>query len=98
MDNRTIALKLTEYAHMLESHRANLYRIRAYRTAAQAILGLDQPLEELVREKGRRGLTRLPGVGAHLAYTLEELVRTGEFRTLTDERGRPILRDRARAS
>lgn len=95
MDNRAIAQKLTEYAHTLESHRANLYRIRAYRTAAQSILRLDRPLEEVVRTEGRRGLTRLPGVGSHLAYTLEELVRTGEFRTRTDERGRPIPRERA---
>ena len=37
--------------------------------------------------QGRAGLEALPGIGASLAYTIEGLVRTGEFRTLRPEGG-----------
>ncbi len=86
MDNVTIARKLLEQARTLHDQQANLYRARAYRRAAQTILGLDRPLAELVEEGGRTALRVLPGVGSHLSYTLEELVRTGEFRTWEDRK------------
>ncbi len=41
----------------------------------------------MVNEKGRAGLEELPGIGASLAYTIEGLVRTGEFRTLRPDAG-----------
>lgn len=85
MDNVMIARRLLEYARSLHDSGVHLYRARAYRRAALTILGLDTPLTELVAEGGRRALRVLPGIGSHLAYTLEELLRTGEFRTW-DER------------
>lgn len=88
MDNREIAQKLEEYAQYLEAREANLYRVRAYRRAAETVLGLTRPLVDLVAEKGRAGLEELPGIGVHLSFTLEELVRTGQFRTLNPDGGR----------
>ena len=82
MDNHLIARKLMDYAHELETHRESLYRVRAYRRAAATILGLEQSLGEILAAAGRAGLEALPGIGAHLAYTLEGLLLTGEFRTL----------------
>jgi hypothetical protein len=87
MDNLTIAQKLNEYADYLEVEEASVYRVRAYRQAAQTVRSQEGPLAEVVREKGRRGLEELPGVGSHLAYTIEGLVRTGEFRTLRPDGG-----------
>jgi DNA polymerase/3'-5' exonuclease PolX len=81
MDNRTIADRLIRHAHQLEARHANLYRIRAYRRAAETLLTLDKPVAQLVAEIGRPGLDALPGIGAHLSDTIEELVRTGEWRT-----------------
>src|SRR5262249_468723 len=46
-----------------------------------------QPVEEIVAGQGRAGLEALPGIGASLAYTIEGLVRTGEFRTLRPDGG-----------
>lgn len=89
MDNRAIASRLTMHAHDLEKERESLYRIRAYRRAAQTVLGLDEPIEEIVARDGHKGLQALEGIGRHLAFTIEQLVRTGEFRTLT--RKRPSL-------
>jgi hypothetical protein len=87
MDNRQIAERLNEYAHYLEAREANLYRVQAYRRAAETILMLDRPLRHIVEDRGRDGLEELPGIGAHLSYTIEALVRTGEFRTLDEEGG-----------
>src|SRR3712207_1596142 len=81
MDNRTVAENLIQHAHALEADRGNLYRVRAYRRAAQTVLALDRPLTQIVQAQGRKGLQELPGIGAHLSYTIDELVRTGEFRT-----------------
>jgi DNA polymerase (family 10) len=85
MDNRTIAQKLTSHAHLLESEHSNLYRVKAYRRAAETILGLDEPVEAIVTRTGRKGLRSLPGIGAHLSLAIESLVRTGEFHTLHKE-------------
>jgi DNA polymerase (family 10) len=85
MDNRTIAERLTEGAHLLEAERGNLYRVMAYRRAAETILGLDEPVEDIVRRDGRRGLKTLPGIGSHLSHAIENLVLTGDFRTSREE-------------
>ena len=62
MDNWTIAQRLIERAHELQDQPANLYRVRAYRRAAETVLGLDRPLEGIVEESGRKGLRQLPGI------------------------------------
>lgn len=85
MDNRMIAERLMAYARFLNDSDPNLYRRRAYRRAAEVLLRLDQSVETIVQEQGRKGLESLPGIGTHLAYTIEGLVRTGEFRTLNSD-------------
>ncbi len=87
MDNAAIARKLNDYATYLEGEDSNVYRVRAYRRAAATVLAQERPLADVVREKGRAGLEELPGIGASLAYTIEGLVRTGEFRTLRPDAG-----------
>ncbi len=87
MDNATIARKLNDYANYLEGEEPHVYRVRAYRRAAETILRLERPVTQIVAEEGRAGLESLPDVGSSLAYTIEGLVRTGEFRTLRPEGG-----------
>ena len=87
MDNRTIAQRLIDYANYLEGIESNLYRVRAYRRAAETLLSLDRPVTDLLAAEGRAGLEALPGIGPHLSFTLEGLVRTGEFRTLGGDGG-----------
>jgi DNA polymerase/3'-5' exonuclease PolX len=91
MDNQTIARWLTDYAHYLETVPENLFRIRAYRRGAQAVLGLPRPAAEILNREGRRGLARLPGIGSHLAFTIDELVRTGTLRTWKDRQVEPAI-------
>jgi hypothetical protein len=87
MDNKKIAERLIEYANYLEACEASLYRVRAYRRAADTVLALDRPVSEILALDGRQGLEALPGIGTHLSYTLEGLVRTGEFHTLDRDAG-----------
>jgi DNA polymerase/3'-5' exonuclease PolX len=75
MDNRTLAARLAHRAHDLERERASLFRVRAYRRAAETILGLDIPVEELIEQGGRKKLAGLPGIGRSLSRTIENLVR-----------------------
>ena len=91
MDNRTIAQQLMRQARYLGDQHASLYRVRAYRQAAETVLGLDEPLEAIVAKRGLRGLQDLPGIGAHIARTLETLVHTGALPTLS--KGNPKPRD-----
>jgi DNA polymerase/3'-5' exonuclease PolX len=86
MDNRTIAQRLADHARDLEGKDGNLYRIRAYRRAVGTILGLDRPVTDLLAERGRAALASLPGIGRHLSFTIEQLARTGEFRTLANSK------------
>jgi hypothetical protein len=87
MDNETIARKLSEYATYLEGESPNVYRVRAYRRAADVVRALTRPVREIVEKEGRAGLEALPGIGESLAYTIEGLVWTGELRTLRPEGG-----------
>ncbi|HYT87581.1 MAG TPA: helix-hairpin-helix domain-containing protein [Gemmataceae bacterium] len=88
MDNFTVARRLTEHARKLDGHEGNLFRIRAYRRAAQIIMGLDRSVKEMIEESGSAALESLPGIGSHLAYTIEHLVSTGEFLTYEEARAR----------
>src|SRR5207248_2454853 len=82
MDNETIARKLTEYAARLEASETSLYRVRAYRRAAETVRAQQRQLADVYAAEGAAGLKALPGIGGHLAFTLEGLLTTGEFRTL----------------
>jgi DNA polymerase (family X) len=85
MDNRTIARQLMQTARSLQEKRSNLYRVQAYRRAAQTILGLDQPVEDLVAGAGRKALRELPGIGASLSGKIETFVRTGDITALNED-------------
>jgi hypothetical protein len=82
MENQMIARRLTEYAHLLENDEDNLFRARAYRRAAETVSGLGEPIGDLLAREGRQGLESLPGIGSHLSFTIDHLVRTGKLRTV----------------
>jgi DNA polymerase/3'-5' exonuclease PolX len=86
MENTLIARRLREYARYLNRKQASLYRVKAFRQAAATIEALDRPLYKLYEEHGRRGLETIPGIGSHIAFTVAELIRTGEFHAYKDER------------
>jgi DNA polymerase (family 10) len=79
MDNFVIAQRLIDMAHDLEGQRSNLYRVRAYRRAAETVLNLERPVADIVAERGERGLRDLPGIGSSLSEKIAHLVQTGEL-------------------
>lgn len=85
MTNIEIARKLREYARQLRERHDNLFRVRAFGLAADSLQRLDQPVESLLRERGRRGLEELPCIGKHIAWSIEHFIETGEWTAETNE-------------
>lgn len=68
--NHEIAQKLREQARELARGGDNLYRVRAFRQAAMAVLALPEELSILVASGELRRLERVPGIGKSLADTI----------------------------
>ena len=64
-------------ADLLSAQRANPYRVRAYRRAADALLAIEEDVATLVE---RQGLEEVDGIGADLAKKIEEFLETGTIR------------------
>lgn len=64
-------------ADLLSSQRANPYRVRAYRRAADALLAIDEDVATLAE---RHGLEEIDGIGTDLAKKIEEFLETGTVR------------------
>jgi len=73
--NADIANLFNRLADLLEIEGANVFRVRAYRRAAQTIEDLPASAAEMI-EKGE-DLAELPGIGRDLAGKIEEIVRSG---------------------
>lgn len=73
--NQDIARRLREQATELARAGDNLYRVRAFRQAAMAVLALPEEVSSLVQKDGSRALERLPGVGKSLAATIAGYLR-----------------------
>lgn len=79
MDDRInqLAQLFRAMANLLAARRANPYRIRAYRKAADSILTISEDLADLA---ARRQLQAIPGIGRDLAEKIEEFLATGTIR------------------
>lgn len=86
MTNEQIARRLRDYASELAQGGENLYRVRAYRQAAMAVLGLPGPVTS------RAELANVPGIGASLAETIAEYAVHGVW---NPRRQRPARRQPA---
>ncbi len=85
--NRAIAALLRDAAAVLEQQRANPFRIRAFRHAAETISGLPEDVGDIVARHGTRGLLALPGVGTGIAAAVHEILATGRWSLLDRLRG-----------
>jgi putative hydrolase len=85
--NQEIAACFEELAGLLEAQGANLFRVRAYRTAALNLRELATPAHELLAAKGTAALLALPGIGHSLARSIEKLCRTRRLALLQRLRG-----------
>lgn len=84
MTNEEIARGLREHAAELVRGGENLYRVRAFRQAAMAVLGLTDEVAELIAAGGPKTLERVPGIGKSLAGTIASLAMGCGHRPDTD--------------
>ncbi len=80
MTNREIIATLTLIANLLQIKGEVIYKILAYRKAAEGIEGLGRDVRDIWAE-GK--LNDIPGVGKAIAQKLDELLATGEMSFLT---------------
>jgi DNA polymerase (family 10) len=84
MDNPAIARVFADVADLLEIQGgANVFRIRAYRNAAQTVSSLGASAEAIVKG-GQQKLDDLPGIGKDLAGKIKEIVETGKLGLLEE--------------
>lgn len=75
--NQDIAATLERIAALLEAQDANPHRVRAYRSGADTVRQLNQPVSDLLADGGTSKLRELPGIGAGLARAIREVAETG---------------------
>ncbi len=85
--NARVATQLDEVADLLEGQAANLFRVQAYRRAAQTIARLPRPVNEILKQGGFDELRNLPGIGDRLAVAIRDIVRLGRLPMLDRLRG-----------
>lgn len=73
--NEDIAQRLLAYAGQLRRSGESLYRIRAYRRAAEAVLAQNAPVAGMNETQ----LFDLPGIGRSLARTIATYAATGQW-------------------
>jgi putative hydrolase len=69
-------------ADLLEVQHESGYRVAAYRRAAQTLLDLDRPIEDIVQSNGLKGVVELPAIGRGIGAALVEIVTTGRWNAL----------------
>jgi DNA polymerase (family 10) len=76
LTNQQLAAIFSDIADRLEIQGESVFKIRAYRTAAQNILALPRPIADIWKEGG---LDEVPGVGPAIHDKIDELMRTGQL-------------------
>jgi DNA polymerase (family X) len=74
IQRKEVVSALERIAELLELKDENAFKVRAYQTAARAVKGLEQDLEEAARAES---LTEVPGIGKGTAAVIQEMVQTG---------------------
>ena len=76
MTNKELADTFTLIADLLEIKGEVIYKILAYRKAAESLTDLSRDVKTIWEEGG---LTSIPGVGKAIAEKIDELLRTGQL-------------------
>ncbi|HEX5646700.1 MAG TPA: histidinol-phosphatase [Nitrospira sp.] len=76
-NNRQIADLFRSMADLLATQRANPYRVRAYRHAADSLLAMEDDVAAIAQ---RGGLEDIEGIGKDLARKIVEFLETGTIR------------------
>ncbi len=82
MTNKELADVFTLIADMLQIRGDVVYKISAYRKAADNLIALPRNVKDIWQEDGTKGLIEIPGVGKAIAEKIDELLRTGQLEFL----------------
>jgi hypothetical protein len=85
--NDVVARRLEEVARLLGIQRADVHRVRAWRSAASRVRRLDRSVAEILREEGTEGLEQLPDIGPVISRAIKSIVVTGRLPILERIRG-----------
>jgi DNA polymerase (family 10) len=83
MENKEIAAIFSRIADILEINNENVFRVRAYRTAALNITSLARQLSDIYEEDASI-IDDIPGIGKDLKAKIIELIKTGELAYYND--------------
>lgn len=83
MSNPDVAATFRRLADLLEIRGEEVYKVTAYRRAAE---GISQLPEAVAAVRARGGLEAIPGVGKAIAQKLRDLLDTGSFKLLDEVR------------
>lgn len=81
LSNRDVTTALRLVADLLEIRGESVFKLAAYRRAAESIGQLTETLQSL---RSRGELERIPGVGKAIAQKIEDLLDTGSFKLLDE--------------
>jgi len=79
MRNAELAQIFREIALYLEMQGVQ-FKPRAYEKVAYALEALEEPVAEVYKRGGIKGLREIPGVGEAIAEKIEEMIKTGKLR------------------
>jgi DNA polymerase (family 10) len=86
LSNPEIAARLASLAQLLAAEKANPYKIKAYRRAAETVAALPENMNDLVRRGA--DLTAYPGIGPAIGGAIREIALRGTLGQLEQLRAR----------
>lgn len=85
MTNELIAKQLKELGVYLQMFEVP-FKPQAYEKAALIIESLNEEVSEIYKKEGKRGLTKISGIGKGIADKIQELLKTGRIKELEQYR------------
>ncbi|MDM7931466.1 helix-hairpin-helix domain-containing protein [Tabrizicola sp.] len=86
-ENADIALRLQDYAALLEQQGDDAFRVRAFQDAADHAGSLPVALRDIFAREGVAGLIDQPTIGRAIAAAIAEMLTTGRWSQLDRLRG-----------
>src|SRR5215475_4191358 len=88
MSNAAIVKIIRQIAYLIEliegekdkSKSNTVFKVRAYKRTADIIENLSSNIEEIYKNEGLKGLTKIPSIGRSIAIKIEEYITTGKIK------------------
>jgi len=87
LNNTMMNKKIAEILYKIEgllNIKGVAFKPRAYHKAAQVLESLNKDISEIYKEKGRKGLEEIRGIGKSIAAKIEEYIKRGRIKYYTE--------------